>query len=90
MRRGDGVEVAGEVQVDVVHRRDLRVTAAGAAALHAEARTERRLADADHGLLADTVHRIGQPDRRRGLALARRRRRDRRDQDQLAVRLVLQ
>src|SRR5690606_34825790 len=32
----DGVKVAGEVEVDDFHRHDLRVTAAGGAALHAE------------------------------------------------------
>jgi hypothetical protein len=38
------VEVAGEVQVDVLHRHDLRIAAAGRAALHAEARAERGFA----------------------------------------------
>ena len=33
-RRADGVEIAGEVQVDVFHGYDLRVPAAGSAALH--------------------------------------------------------
>ena len=46
VRRGDGVEVAGEMEVDVLHRHDLRIAAAGRAALHAEARAERRLAQA--------------------------------------------
>ncbi len=88
--RRDGVEVAGEVQIDVLHRHDLRVTAAGRAALHAEGRTEARLAQAQHRLLADVVERVGQADRGGRLALARRRRRDRRHQDQLAVLLRLQ
>ena len=72
----DGVEVAGEVQVDVFHRHHLRVAAAGRAALHAEHRAEARLAQADHRLLADAVQRIAQADGRRGLALAGRRRAD--------------
>ena len=38
----DGVEVAGEVQVDLLHRHDLGVAAAGGAALHAEARARAR------------------------------------------------
>ena len=46
VRRADGVEVAGEVEVDVLHRHDLRIAAAGGAALDAEAGTERRLAQA--------------------------------------------
>ena len=46
VRRGDGVDVAGEMQVDVVGGDEARLAAAGAAALHAEDRTERRLAQA--------------------------------------------
>ena len=87
--RRDGVEVAGEVEVDVLHRHHLRVAAAGRAALHAEGGPERRFAQAQHRFLADLIQGIGQPDRGRRLAFAGRRRRDRRDQDQLAVRLVL-
>jgi hypothetical protein len=40
VRGRDRGEVAGEVQVDVFHRHDLRVTATGGAALHAEDRPE--------------------------------------------------
>ena len=89
VRRGDGVEVAGEMQIDVLHRHHLGIAAAGGAALHAEGRPERGLAQAQHRLLADVVERVGEADRGGGLALARRRRRDRGDQDQLAVRLGL-
>ncbi len=49
----DGVEIAGEMEIDVLHRHHLRVAAAGGAALHAEAGPEARLADADDGFLAD-------------------------------------
>src|SRR5205085_1894214 len=44
----------------------------------------------DHRFLADMVQRITQADRGGGLALARRRRTDRRDKDQLAVGAALQ
>ena len=81
----DRVEVAGEMEVDVLHRHDLGIAAAGRAALHAEAGAKARLAQADDRLLADMVERVAKPDRRRGLALAGRRRRDRGDEDQLAV-----
>ena len=37
VRGTDGVHVAGEVEVDVLHRHDLRVAAAGSTPLHAEA-----------------------------------------------------
>ena len=44
----DGVEVAGEVEVEQLHRDDLAVAAAGRAALDAERRAHRRLAHGDH------------------------------------------
>src|SRR6185436_10112789 len=86
----NGGKIAREVQVDVFHRHDLRVAAAGRAALDAEHGPQRGLAQADEGLLADVVERVAQADRGGGLALARGRRADRGDQDQLAVLLRLQ
>ena len=50
--RGDGVEVAGEMQVDVLHRDYLRKAAAGRATLDAEAGPERGLPQTDEGALA--------------------------------------
>ncbi len=76
VRGGDGVKIAGEVEVDVLHRHDLGVTAAGRAALDAEARPEGRLAQTDGGAFADAVERVAEADGRRGLALAGRGRRD--------------
>ena len=70
--RPDRVDVAGQVEVEVLHRDHLAVAAAGGAALDPEHRSERRLADADRGPLADLVEPLGQPDRRRRLALAQR------------------
>ena len=90
VRERDRGEVAGEVEVDVLHRYDLRMTATGGSALHTEHRTERRFAQADHGALADAVERIAEADRGRGLALARRRRRDRRHEHEFAVGPVAQ
>ena len=85
VRGGDGVEVAGEMEVHVLHRHDLRIAAAGSAALDAEIGAERGLADADDGLLADAVQAVAEADRRRRLAFAGRRRVDGGDEDQLAV-----
>ena len=87
--RADGVHIAGEVQVDVLHRDDLRVAAACRAALDAEYRTEGRLTQCDHGLLAHLVERLTETDRRGGLALTGRRRVDCGDQNELAVRTIL-
>ena len=54
------------------------------------ARPHRRLAQANHRLLADAVERIAQAHRGCGLAFAGGRRRDRRDQHQFAVWPILQ
>ena len=85
VRRGDGMEVAGEMEIHLLHRNDLSISATGGTALHAETGAERRLANTDRGLLADRVQTVDKADRRRGLALAGRSRVDRRNQDQLAV-----
>ena len=81
----DGVEVAGEVQVDILHGDDLSVAAAGSAALDAEHGAERGLAQADHGVLAELVERVGKADGRGGLALARGGGADGGDEDQLCL-----
>ncbi|GAA2842231.1 hypothetical protein GCM10010836_39970 [Aminobacter aminovorans] len=82
------MEVAGEVEVHVLHRHDLGITATGGTALDAEVRPKRRFTDTDDRLLADAVEAVTEADRGGGLAFAGRRRVDRGDQDQLAV-LVL-
>ena len=66
----DGVEVAGEVEVDVLHGDDLGIAAAGRAALHAEHGAQGGLTQTDDGLLADLVQGVGQTHRGGGLALA--------------------
>ena len=86
VRRGDRVEIPREMQVHVLHRHHLRAPAARGPALHPEARAQAGLADADRRLLADRVQPVPQAHRRRRLALARRRRVDRRHQNQAPVR----
>ena len=81
----DRVHVAGEVEVEILHRHDLRVAGSGRAALDAEDGAERGLADAQERLLADGAHALRERDRGRRLALAGLGRRDRRDADDLAV-----
>src|SRR3546814_15763481 len=71
------------------HRHQLGIAAAGGASRHAEAGPERGLAKADHRLLADPVEAVAEADRGGGVALAGRRRRDRRHQDELAVLVLL-
>ena len=72
VRRRDRVQVAGEVEVQVLHRDDLGVAAARGAALDAEHRAERRLADREHRLAAERAEPLRQRHRGRRLALARR------------------
>ncbi len=84
--RGDGVEVAVEMQVDVLPGLDPRKAAAGGAALHAEDRAERRLAQGQRDLFADVLQSLRKADRGDGFAFAGVGRGDRRDQHQLAAR----
>ena len=84
----DGVEVTGEVQVDVLHGDDLCVAAAGRAALDAEHGAQGRLTQSNHDVLADTTHGVGQTDGGGGLALTGGGGVDSGDENQLAVGLV--
>ena len=85
VRRRDRVQVAREVQVQLLHRHHLRVAAARGAALDAEHRPERGFAQAEDRAPPDARKPLRERDRSRRLALAPRRRRDRGDRDQLAV-----
>ena len=88
VRRADRVDVAREVEVEVLHRDDLAVAAARGATLDPEHRAEARLADAHRRPLADVVEALGEADGRGRFALAERRRRDRGDDDVLAARVL--
>ena len=87
---GHGVEVAGEVEVEQLHRDHLAVATARRPTLDAERRPHRRLPQREHGVLADVLHRLAEPHRSGRLALTERRRRDRRDHHVLALRAVAQ
>ena len=89
MGAGNGVEVAGEVDVNVLHGQHLGVSAACRAALDAEHGAEARLAQDHYVLRADMAHRLGEAYGHRGLALAGLRRRHCGDYDQLPIGLVL-
>ena len=85
---GDRMHVAGQVQVEQLHRHDLAVAAAGRAALDAERRPHRGLADGDGGRRADVLERLAEADRRGGLALSEWGRRDGGDHDVLGPRPI--
>ena len=53
VRGSDRMEIAGEVEIDVFHGNDLRVSAAGSTALHSEDRAEGRLTKSDTDLFPD-------------------------------------
>ena len=86
----DGVEVAGEMEIDVLHGHDLRMATSGCSALDAERGAERRLPQADQRLAADTIERVTEAHCRRRLSLARRGRGDGGDENQPAVVVALQ
>ena len=58
VRRGDRVEIAGEMKIHVLHWHDLRIAAARRSALHPEARTERRFSNADCRVFPDSIQSI--------------------------------
>ena len=85
VRRADGVHIAGEVEIDVLHRHDLGIATAGGPALDAERRAQRGLAQRGDHRLADLGQTLGEPDVDGGLAFTRRSRRDGGAEDELAV-----
>src|ERR1043166_5471636 len=85
MRARDGVEVAREVEIDVVHRDDLGISPSGGAALHAEHRPEAWLTDAQRDLLAHAAQRLREANGYGAFSLARRRRVRGRDDDEAAA-----
>ena len=83
------MEVAREMEIDLVHGDDLGVATARGAPFHAEDRPEARLADADHHFLAEPAQGLTYPDGDRALALARGGRVDPGDEDEPARGLPL-
>ena len=88
--RGHGVNVAGKMQVDVLHGQHLRISAACGAALNAEYGAKGGLAQRNNRLFADSCHRVAEADCRGCLAFAGRRGADGGNEHKLAVRAVLE
>ena len=78
---GDGVEVAGQVQVHPLGRQDAGPPGAAGPALDAEGGAHGRLAQGENRLLSQASEPLRESDGRGGLALPERRRRDRSDDD---------
>ena len=83
--RPDGMEVPGEVEVDVLHGDHLGIAAAGGPALHAEHRPQGRLPQGGHGVFADFPQAVGKAHGGGGFPLSGGGWGDGGDQDQLAV-----
>jgi hypothetical protein len=62
VRRGDGVNIAGEVEIDLLAGLDLRESAAGGAAFHAEDGAEGGFAGGDDGFFAETLEALHEAD----------------------------
>src|SRR5699024_5113258 len=85
VRSTDGVEVTGEVQVDILHGDDLGVAAAGRAALDTEHGAEGGLTQGDENVLAQLLHAVGQTHSGGSLAFTGGGGVDGSDKDELAV-----
>ena len=81
----DGVEVTGEVEVDVLHGDDLSVAAASGTALDAEDGAQGGFSEAEHGVLAQLGHGVCQAHTGGGLTLPGGGGVDGGDQDQLGL-----
>ncbi len=79
--RGDGVEVAGQMEVQGLERDHLAVATSGGSPLDPEGRAHRRLPECDRGPAPDAGHGLTETDRRGRLALPQGGRGDRGDHD---------
>src|SRR5947209_18844152 len=82
------MNVAGEIEIECLHRHNLRKTAARCATLDAKGRPLRRLAKTDDGTFTDVLHCLAEADQCRRFSLAERRRGYRRDVDIFCVRPI--
>ena len=85
---GDGVEIAGQVQVQLLHGNDLGVAAACCAALDAEGRAHCGLTQSQDCLAAGLCEALCEGDGGRGLALTKRGRGHRGNHDVLGAALA--
>ena len=90
VRSRHGVEIARQVQIEVLERHHLAVPAAGRAAFDPEGRPHGRLTDGDGRLLAQAGECLPEADGRGGLALSERGRRNGRHHDVAGLRPVRQ
>ena len=85
-----GVDVSGEVEVDLLHGKDLGVASSRSSSLDPEAGPERGFPKAQHGTLALAHQGLSETDGNGGLAFPRRGGGGGGDEDQFPLRTVLQ
>src|SRR6202041_229016 len=91
VRGRDGMDVAREMEVKLLHRDDLAVATARGATLDSERRALARLAHAGENLFAQMcAERLAQADSRSGFSLTEWGWRDRRDGNVLSIRAALE
>ena len=88
--RADGVDISGEVEVDLLHGKNLGPPPSGRSALDPEERPHGGLSKGDSAPLPYPVEGQGEADGNRRLPFPGGGRGDSRDQDQLPVRFLLQ
>ena len=82
---GDGMKIASEMEIDLIHRQNLGVTATCSTTLHAEARTQRWFAKSHYGFLANLLHTQGETHRYGGLAITSLGRTDSGNEDEVMI-----
>ena len=76
MSQADGMKIAREVKIDVLHRNNLRIASASSSSFHAKTWTQRRFAQTNHRFLPHPVEGIPQANRRGSFPFTRGRRSD--------------
>ncbi len=84
VRAGYGMEIPGEMQVDLIHRKHLRLAAAGGPTLHAETRAHGGFTQGDHGFRSRSGQGITQAHHHGGFPFPRGCRGHAADQDHLS------
>ena len=81
----DGMEIASEMEINLIHRQNLGITATCSTTLHAEARTQRWFAKSHYSLLANLLHTQGETHGYGGLAITSLGRTDSGNEDEVMV-----
>ena len=88
VRRSDRMEISGKMEIQVIHRYNLCISASGCSAFNTKARPERRLTQCDQRFFIHFRHRLSQTDSRCRLSLSCGCRIDSCDKDQFSVLVV--